>query len=138
MIQKLSKAREETIWGKYGNSKLIVKAQGQCQVTLIFSHLVTFQKSFFQHFYQYLWIEWVYSVHAPDIPHFKGLGMKKFQFEIRIWQKIIIKSQWQSQVTTKFYESDVIYLTDKVHKDSSSFRLDSNAIINKTQKNKCS
>ena len=40
------------------------------------------------------------------ILHMKGLGMRNFQFEIRISQNFRIKSQWQCQVTMTFYASD--------------------------------
>ena len=43
---------------------------------------------------------------APSIPHFKGLDMRNLQYEIRICQKPIIKSQCQCQCGSLFYDSD--------------------------------
>ena len=98
-------------------------------ITFDFLPIYEFPKSMKNYFPTLLWISlnWI-IVPAPSIPHFAWqiCNLKK-----EFAKKFIIKSQWRCQVTTKYYESDVIYLTDKVHKDSSSFRLDLNAIIKK-------
>ena len=47
-------------------------------------------------------------VQAPRIPHFKSLGMRNLQYEISIYQKLIIKPRWQCQVTLIFSESHIV------------------------------
>ena len=47
-------------------------------------------------------------VRAPSsILHFKGLGMRDLQYEIRISKKVIIKSQRLFMYGSNFYASDV-------------------------------
>ena len=48
------------------------------------------------------------NVQPLNMPHFKGLGMRKLQYEIRICQKIIIKAQWHQIFCASFHESDFI------------------------------
>ena len=44
---------------------------------------------------------------TPSIPHFKSLGIKKLQYEIRICRKAIIKSHRQSIFGSIFNASDI-------------------------------
>ena len=50
-------------------------------------------------------------VWATSILHFKGHCMRNLQYEIRIYQKVIIKSQRQFMYGSNFYGSEVIILT---------------------------
>ena len=42
----------------------------------------------------------------PIIAYFKDLGMRNLQYDIRIWRKITIKSQWHIMFGNLFYESE--------------------------------
>ena len=47
---------------------------------------------------------------APSIPHFKDLGIGNLQYELKICQIAIIKSQLQFVCISNFYEYDFILL----------------------------
>ena len=61
-------------------------------------------KNYFQSF---LWINsFKLEKQWPIIANFKDFGMRNLQYDIRIWQKITMKSQWHIIFGTLFYESE--------------------------------
>ena len=59
-------------------------------------------------------------VQAPSIPHFKGLGMRNLEYEIRICKKLILKSQCQCQCCPSFFETDFITKGSLIYEGVSS------------------